>query len=695
MNALTSVKACNPLAVSGPQLLEHGPVVAIKYGDKKPLHNWKGEAALRSAADLRTYLGGLANVGLRLDAFFVVDVDGPTGAESLEKLKTEIGDPLEGVRQKSGSGFHIFFRRPGNLPSLPAKHCDFPQVDFKSGPGHMLVMGPSLHSSGTSYVLEGDLAEAPELPQALIERLVRQPRGERSSLALRQGLQGERHTLLLTRAVYLFNQDWDFGSIEEALWGYVDGFHEPWTPAEAKEEIKGAVDWLRGLERGSLFPRSSAALDIADWLAERLKGQVVHLDNGTWMEKRDHVYRPKHTSQMRSLLASVIKPALRDFERWIGTLSDEKAKRDAQRKLERFKSLRWTDKTLEALGAHPDLFMEVSELNPTGVLNYKNGPYTIDGEPAPWAVCTKQLGVDFNCTAANPNVFLGFLQRALPYGTVQTVLDFVGHALLRRRNSQYIWILEGPPAAGKSTFVDIIAMVLGDYSVSPDTSLLFSKGNMESNGPNEDLFALNGAAFAAFPEGPEGAPLNPSRCKVLAGGDKISTRPLYGHLTQFENVAEIVLVTNHETKLNVEDAGLRRRIKRIRFSNPVEPSEMDPHLKDKLIAEGEAIMNLLLRHAHEVREHGIRISTEVEADTDAMLVNQDILQQFIDERLSLDPTETCRGPSIYAVYQEWCVNNGIAVRNAAKFYNALEKKLLPIEPYKLDGSKAYRGVKLR
>ncbi|WP_417479666.1 phage/plasmid primase, P4 family [Maricaulis maris] len=687
----------NPLAAAGGEYLPYGPLVAVTHKSKRPCHKWKGDDALTEIVDFGPYLSTAHNLAIRLDNFFVIDVDGPNGAKSFEKLKAVIpGLPSDVLQRSGGDGFHVFFRMSEPLKKkVPTKHPLYPNIDFKHGAGHILVMAPSIHPSGRPYLIEGDLGEAPALPNELVDHLSHPGANTPACTAAEGGTVGERHTLLLRRGIELHSQGWDFKSIGEALWNRVSSFKNPWTEDEAGTEIRGVLEWLGKLSDGRLFPASPAALDIAKWLAPKLRGDVVHLDNGAWLVKHDNVFRYAQAAQVKTRLVRTLAPALDDYERWLAGISDEKAQLAAQKKLLRLKSLSWTDKTLEALGAHGDLSKNTADLDPAGVLNFTNGPYTIEGERADWAVCTKQLGVAYSPSALEAPTFERFLHESLSDETAQTFLDLAGHALLRSRNSQSMWIVEGPPASGKSTLVDLIAELFGTYAVAPDTGLLFDTSKFGSGGPNEDLFALNGAAWAVFPEGPSGCALNPSRCKTLTGGDKLSARPLYGHLTQFENKAELLLVTNHETRLNVEDGGLRRRVKRVLFKRPVPPERRDHHLNNKLVAEGAAILNLLLRHAQAVREHGIRVSQEVVADTADMLTNQDILQTFIDECLLILPTAQSKGTELYDSYRNWCVMQGIPPRTAHRFYKSIEQKEPKIEPYTLNGSKAYRGVALR
>lgn len=106
MTLLPDQTQFNPFMAAGSLYLQHGPVVAIEYGGKRPAAgaNWKGEAALKSAADLLAYRGRPFNIAMRLDHFLVVDVDGEEGRRSLSALEHQVGPLPRDVVQQSGGG---------------------------------------------------------------------------------------------------------------------------------------------------------------------------------------------------------------------------------------------------------------------------------------------------------------------------------------------------------------------------------------------------------------------------------------------------------------------------------------------------------------------------------------------------------------------------------------------------------------
>ena len=111
-----------------------------------------------------------ANVGIatgRPSGFFVVDVDGAEGADSLRELEAEHGKLPDTIEQVTGGGGrHLLFRyHPGR--EIANKVSLRPGLDIR-GDGGYIVVSPSVHVSGNKYMweissrpLEVEMAEPP------------------------------------------------------------------------------------------------------------------------------------------------------------------------------------------------------------------------------------------------------------------------------------------------------------------------------------------------------------------------------------------------------------------------------------------------------------------------------------------------------------------------------------------------------
>ncbi|MDR3430048.1 bifunctional DNA primase/polymerase, partial [Silvimonas sp.] len=90
-----------------------------------------------------------ANIGLRLDDLAVLDVDGPSGFDSLDALEKRHEILFAGAEQRTGSGGkHYLFQAVEGV----GKRIGFRTgLDFLTGSSSYIVCEPSLHASGGTY----------------------------------------------------------------------------------------------------------------------------------------------------------------------------------------------------------------------------------------------------------------------------------------------------------------------------------------------------------------------------------------------------------------------------------------------------------------------------------------------------------------------------------------------------------------
>jgi len=146
------------------------PVFRLSPNAKIPLAHTKGFRDATTDADTVAQWWGDredCNIGIatgKAAGFFVIDLDGPDGVESLEALEQELG-PLSATRQQmTGSGgYHMLFKWPASFPrEIRNKQALRPGVDIR-GEGGYIVGAPSIHPNGKQYKMgTGTIAECPQ-----------------------------------------------------------------------------------------------------------------------------------------------------------------------------------------------------------------------------------------------------------------------------------------------------------------------------------------------------------------------------------------------------------------------------------------------------------------------------------------------------------------------------------------------------
>lgn len=160
-----------------------------------------------------------ANIALATGAasgFFVLDVDGQTGEESLRDLEERHGKLPATVEQiTGGGGRHILFRHPGQ--PVGNKVALVPGLDIRGDAGY-IVVSPSVHVSGRSYAWElssrpgeAEMAAAPTWLLDMIKPVGDTGQAGKSSnewqrLATTPALEGERNGRLAVIAGHLLRR---------------------------------------------------------------------------------------------------------------------------------------------------------------------------------------------------------------------------------------------------------------------------------------------------------------------------------------------------------------------------------------------------------------------------------------------------------------------------------------------------------
>jgi len=143
----------------------------------------------------------------------------------------------------------------------------------------------------------------------------------------------------------------------------------------------------------------------------------------------------------------------------------------------------------------------------------------------------------------------GFLQRWFGYCATGSVREqvFVVH-----------W---GSGRNGKSTLLDTVARVLGDYADTAAPGLMASggRGDGADRHPTE-IASLRGRRMVTAHETTDGAVLREEFVKQATGGDRLTARHMREDFFSFNPTHKLQLLTNHKPTIKGNDAGIWRRV---------------------------------------------------------------------------------------------------------------------------------------
>jgi len=193
---------------------------------------------------------------------------------------------------------------------------------------------------------------------------------------------------------------------------------------------------------------------------------------------------------------------------------------------------------------------------------------------------------------------------------------------------------------------------------------------------------MMGARLVRAIEMKESARLNMEKIKALTGRDRITARSLYGHPIDFDPTHKIWLGVNHLPRIEEDDEGTWRRIKRIPFNvHFVEPEKaregdlvQDKGLTAKLEAELPGILNWAIEGCLLWQEDGLREPDKVRAATQAYRLESDSLGKFLQQMTVREEGEEVGASDLYEAYKSWCNSEGETPMTQTMFGRKLGEK---------------------
>ena len=270
---------------------------------------------------------------------------------------------------------------------------------------------------------------------------------------------------------------------------------------------------------------------------------------------------------------------------------------------------------------------------------------------------TKLAPVEYNPAAVCP-VWERFLSEIFKDGNqqmVQFLQRAVGYSLTADVSERVLFILHGGGSNGKTTFLETIRDLLGDYAevTSADTLLVKRPGTI----PN-DLAALKGARFALASEAEQGRRLAEAQVKLMTGGDTIPARRLYGEWFSFRPTFKIWLATNHKPIIRSDSKAIWDRIRLIPFKVRISDEMQDKGLPRKLREERPGILAWAVRGCLEWQKCGLGVPAEVRDATAGYQSEMDAFGNFLAECCVLEPDAWVTTAALRQTYEEWARENG-------------------------------------
>jgi putative DNA primase/helicase len=254
----------------------------------------------------------------------------------------------------------------------------------------------------------------------------------------------------------------------------------------------------------------------------------------------------------------------------------------------------------------------------------------------------------------------GYLQRAVAYSMTGTTCE---HSF---------FMLYGSGTNGKSTFIEAIRTVFGDYAkASAFTTFMLQSS---PSAPRNDLAMLCGARLVTATESDDGNQLAEAFVKQVTGGDTVTARFLHKEHFEFTPSFKLWLSTNHRPNIRGTDNGIWRRIKLIPFLVKIADEKIDRGLPEKLKAEAAGILAWAVEGLEEYRARGLDEPDCIKNATNDYRGNEDPVGKFLATRCAIRPLAKVQSRILYNAFRDWASNNNERTLDERRFVRSMMER---------------------
>ncbi len=153
----------------------------------------------------------------------------------------------------------------------------------------------------------------------------------------------------------------------------------------------------------------------------------------------------------------------------------------------------------------------------------------------------------------------------------------------------------------------------------------------------------------------------------------------------------LIMETNHRPISTGTDEGIWRRVLLVPFSVTIPPERRDKYLAEKLKAEWPQILRWAVQGCVDWQENGLRIPAIVEAASREYERASDLLADFINECVIVDPKASVKAIEFYRRYEHWVKCRGHQAQSMTRLGERIASMYTK---KKTEKGYVYKGIKL-
>ncbi|MDX2185289.1 MAG: phage/plasmid primase, P4 family, partial [Gemmatimonadaceae bacterium] len=289
---------------------------------------------------------------------------------------------------------------------------------------------------------------------------------------------------------------------------------------------------------------------------------------------------------------------------------------------------------------------------------------------------TRMAATPFRPDAVAP-LWRAFLEKMLPDPEIRAFVQrCLGCCLVDSASDQVVIVFHGAGANGKSTVLDVVCDVLGDYAMSASVQTFLAHNNATGSNPQPDVVRLAyRPRLVRTAEPPPGSRLAEGVIKEVTGGEPMVARDLQEKPIEFVPGWKLFISCNNLPSVRGGDDGIWRRILLVPWGVQIPREERDVNVKMKLLAEREGVLAWLLEGWADWHERGgLDPPAAVLAASELYRAESDPVGQFVNEWCERGPGLEEATTLLHDAFEAWCKVEGMEPVNGNVFGKRLSDR---------------------
>lgn len=376
------------------------------------------------------------------------------------------------------------------------------------------------------------------------------------------------------------------------------------------------------------------------------------------------------------LVSSKIKEFVRLMALYCGEIPDEDERKAYMVFVSKMGDRRFRDRLMKDAADGLQIAASAFDTHPY-LINCRNGTFdleTMSFREHRWSdFLTMQTNFDYTVQDVSCERWERFISEVTQNDSDKAdyLQQALGYSLLGTGKEECMFILHGKTTRnGKSTMLDAVQHLLGDYStVAPVELICRSERQKNAEAPSPVLARLKGKRMVTMSESDTSGKLDESTIKQYTGGEDITARELHQSPITFKPQFTMWLSCNDLPAVKDKSLFASERVRVIEFNRHFTDAEQDKGLKEYFESPEamRGIFSWLVTGYSKYKQHGLAMSDRMKAVVKCYEKDNDLVLQFLEEKCLVTPESKTRAKSLYDTYKIWCRSNGYYVCSMKKF----------------------------